>query len=289
MSNNNILKETLARLRDLYAKSGLKPGALLKAAVKQGWNVVIGSDGQCGMAMNFTGCADAFGEPQLDLAALQASIGKSLFDVASDRMDSKSWQERSIGVAAISALSQPFLTPISIRERGFEISPEDTDFASCLQPDDIAVIVGYGGAVQRSLGKCKELHVLDMRPKELFLGTLITERGIESTPSEVTVHPAQDNQNVLGRATIITITGSALVNGTLEELLHYAKNARLISVYGASAGFIPDVLFERGVHMVHSSRITDPEAFDYSVIYDMNMESVMQRTQQFQTVLKIEL
>jgi uncharacterized protein len=284
--SNNILKETLARLHDLYAKSDMKPGILLKAAVKQGWNVVIGSDGQCGMAMNFTGWADAFGEPQLDLAALQASIGKSLLDVASVRLDSNSWQERSIAVAAMSALSQPFLTPISIRERGFEISPENTDFASCLQPDDIAAIVGYGGAVQRSLGKCKELHVLDMRPKDFFLGTLITERGIEFTPSEVTVHPAQDNKDVLGRATIVTITGSALVNGTFEELLQYAKNARLISVYGASAGFIPDVLFERGVHMVLSSRISDPEAFDRCVLYDMSMESVMQRTQQFQTVQK---
>jgi uncharacterized protein (DUF4213/DUF364 family) len=284
MSNKNVLKETLQRLHVLYTESNLRPGIFLKAGLKQGWNVVIGTDGQCGMAMSFTGWEGSFGKPRIDLTKLQASIGKSLFDLASERLESDSWQERSICVAALSALSQPLVTPPSIRARGFEISAENADFASCLRPDDIAAIVGYGGGIGKSLGKCKELHVLDMRPRESFLTTLITGTGIEFAPSEATVHPAKDNKEVLGRATAVSITGSALVNGTFEELLDYARNARLISVYGASAALIPDILFERGVHLVHSSRISDPAAFERGMVYDINMEAVMQRTQRQQTI-----
>jgi uncharacterized protein (DUF4213/DUF364 family) len=261
------------------------PGSLAKVALKQGWNVVIGTGGQCGMAMSFTGWDGVFGEPRLDLGALGDSIGKNLFDVALERLDSESWQERSISVAAISALSQPFLTPSSLEARGFEVPADNPDFASSLRNGDIAAIVGYGGGVVRALGRCRELHVLDMRPPESLCTTLITANGIELAPSGAIVHPAGDNEEVLAKATAVSITGSTFVNGTFDDLIHVSRNARLITVYGASAGFIPDVMFEHGVHMVHSSLISDPGAFEYGVLRELNMEQVMRQTQMQQTVV----
>ena len=47
---------------------------------------------------------------------------------------------------------------------------------------------------------------------------------------------------------------------------------------------IPDVLIARGVHMVHSSRITDPYAFERGMMFDLNMEAVMQNTQKYQSI-----
>lgn len=284
MSKRNTLKETLDRLRGLYSEYGRMPGSLAQVALKQGWNVVIGTGGQCGMAMSFTGWTDVFGEPRLDMAALGDSIGKNLFEVASERMDSDSWQERSISVAALSALSQPFLTPSALEARGFEVPPDNPDFASSLRADDIAAIVGYGGGVVRSLGRCRELHVLDMRPRESLLTTLISANGIERAPSGVIVHPAEENREVLGKATAVSITGSTFVNGTFDDLMGIARTARLVSVYGASAGFIPDVLFECGVHMVHTSLISDPGAFARAVTCELNMEQVMRQTQRQQTI-----
>jgi hypothetical protein len=68
MSNKqNLLEETLFRLRGLYTEYHLAPGVFLSAGLKQGWNVVIGTNGQCGMAMSFTGWDDSFGKPRLDL------------------------------------------------------------------------------------------------------------------------------------------------------------------------------------------------------------------------------
>jgi uncharacterized protein (DUF4213/DUF364 family) len=288
VNRKNILEETFYRLKALYEvhfeAEGTTPGKLLKVGLKQGWNVVIGTNGQCGMAMSFTGWDDSFGKPRLDMKKLQSFAGRSFFDVATEYLKSDSWQERSIGVAALTALSQPLLTPEAITKRGFEVFEENMDFASCLKPDDIAAVVGYGGGVKRLLGKCKELHVTDMRSRETFQTTLISGNGIEFVPKEVIVHPEKDNKEVLGRATAVSITGSALVNGTFEELLSYTKNARLVTVYGGSVGFIPDILFAHGVHMVHASRISDPAAFERGMINDMNMEAVMQGTQKQQTI-----
>jgi uncharacterized protein len=285
MTGKNILKETLNRLYKLYAESNVSPGNLTKVALKGGWHVVIGTSGQCGMALSFVGWIGAFREASLDIEALQNSIGRNLFDVASERIDSESWQERSICVAAMSALSQPFVSPASLEARGFEVPADNPDFISCLKPEDIAVIVGYGGSVVRAMGKCRELHVLDMRSKEDLLATLITGKGIEYAPTEVILHPAEDNKQVMERATAVSITGSTLVNGTFDSLMDLCINARLITIYGASAGFIPDVLFERGVHMIHSSRITDPDAFESGIPYSFNMESVIRQTQKHQTIL----
>jgi uncharacterized protein (DUF4213/DUF364 family) len=284
MPDRPIIDETFHLLRALYDEFTLKPGIFVNAGLKQGWNVVIGSGGQCGMAMSFAGWEDAFGKQQLDLQRLQGFIGKDFFAVAAAYLRSESWHERSIGVAATIALSQPLIAPETLGARGFEVAPGNADFSSCLEPDDYVGVVGYGGGIKRLLGKCRELHVTDMRPREHFQTTLISETSVAFVPAEVVVHAEKDNKEVLGRATAVAITGSALVNGSFDELLGYVRNARLVTVYGASAGIIPDVLFARGIHMVHSSRISDPDAFERGMINDLNMEAVMQSTQAQQTI-----
>jgi len=278
------LNKTLQKLRILYETNSLEPGVFVKAGLKQGWNVVIGTQGQCGMAMSFAGSDAIFGPQHLDLYRLQTFIGRDFFSLAAAYLVSDSWHERSIGVAATTALSQPLLTPQSLLDRGFAIAPEGTDFSSCVNPDDVVAVVGYGGGIKRLIGKCRELHVTDLRPLEHFQTRLITSNEIGFVPKEAIIHPQKENEEVLGRATAVSITGSSLVNGTFDELLSYAKKARLVTVYGGSAGIIPDELFARGVHMVHSSRISDPAAFEQGMIYDMNMEAVMQSTQKQQTI-----
>lgn len=282
-SENGIVEQTLLRLRALYQDERLEAGALVKVGIKSGWNVVIGTRGQCGMAMNFTGWEQSFGKSSIDLARLQTFAGRDLFAVAEAYLQAPSWQERSIGVAAVSALSQPLITPEQLHMRGFEAPDGDLDFASLLRPDDIAAVVGYGGGIRRLLGRCRELHVTDMRPRDAFQ-TLVVGEEIGYSPAEVQVHSEQENKSVLGRATAVSITGSSLVNGTFEELLGYAANARVIAVYGASACLIPDVLLARGVHLIHTYRVSDPQAFERGMLNDLNMEGAVRSTQTQQTM-----
>ncbi len=109
--SGRAVSKTLELLRALHERYALEPGVFVKAGLKQGWNVVIGTEGQCGMAMSFAGRDDVFGHQQLDVLQLQTFIGKDLFSLAAKYLQSRSWHERSIGVAAMIALSQPLLTP----------------------------------------------------------------------------------------------------------------------------------------------------------------------------------
>ena len=76
VEKDDILIEILEHLKSLYASSTLKPGRLLRVGLKSGWNVVIGTDGQCGMAMNFSGDEKAFGKYRIDTRRLKSFIGK---------------------------------------------------------------------------------------------------------------------------------------------------------------------------------------------------------------------
>jgi uncharacterized protein len=286
-NKKQFLEKTLARLGDLYRQEKLTPGVLVKAALKPGWNVVIGTGIQCGMAMSFSGPSEAFGTHKIDLERLKSYIGKDLFTVAGDYLKSESWQERAIGVASMSALSQPLLQPEQLKKRGFEVPENAEYFASLVRPEDITAVVGYGGGISQLVGKCRELHVTDMRPRETFQGMLIGDR-IEYTPREVQVHPEKDNKAVLSKATVVIITGSSLVNGTFEELMSYTQNARLVIAYGASVGLIPDVFFEQGVDFIHSHRVTDPAGFEKGVLNEMNMEAVIRSSQKSQAIRKFK-
>jgi uncharacterized protein (DUF4213/DUF364 family) len=149
-------------------------------------------------------------------------------------------------------------------------------------------VVGYGGGVARLIGRCRELHVTDMRSRDSFQ-TVVIDEDIGYFPTEVFVHFESENEKVLGSADAVSITGSSLVNGTFDELAGYARNARLVSVYGASSSLVPDVLFGRGVHAVQSYRLTDPSAFEAGMLNERSMEPVMQRTQKSQTLCSPEM
>lgn len=287
-AGQDLVRQTFDRLVRLYDEEGLRAGTLMHVAIKPGWNVVLGTDGQCGMAMNFTGWEGSFGTPQLEIEQLQALVGRDLFAVADACLDDASWQMRSVGVASVSALSQPLLTREALQRRGYWVGDRERDLASLLRPDDICAVVGFGGGVQRLLGKCKELHVTDMRPRQAFQ-TLVIGENVYWSPTDVIVHTEPENEAVLSRASVVSITGSALVNGTFADLLSYARNARVVVAYGASAALLPDVLIESGVHMLHVYRVSDPAAFQEGAFNDMGMERVLQRTQESLAIGRADL
>ena len=67
---------------------------------------------------------------------------------------------------------------------------------------------------------------------------------------------------------VVTITGSALCNGTLDNLLYKAKGCPMIIVQGQSTGIHPKILFERGVRLVVTT--IKPRELIYKAMLDIN-------------------
>jgi uncharacterized protein (DUF4213/DUF364 family) len=94
--------------------------------------------------------------------------------------------------------------------------------------------------------------VFRKKAKELF----ILERG---AAREKGMFPDTACEEIIPKANIVIITGSALANGTLDRLLQLSSRARTIALVGPTASCLPEPLFERGVNYVGGIRINDAD------------------------------
>ncbi|MDD1723625.1 MAG: DUF364 domain-containing protein [Methanospirillum sp.] len=277
IKSQTILEKGYDVLVHEYQRLDLPVSKVKNFGLNPGWNAVIGTNGCCGVALSFQDNNPLYDTEQTDqdIRYLRSFIGRSLFKVARENLSDPRVSRRSIGLAALNALSQPFVTDEMLQEKGYSVGVEVKDL---VREDDKLVIVGYGGMVKSYVGRCRELHVTDQRPVESFRTTIIGEE-IWYGPAGITVHPAEENREVLADADVAIITGSTLVNGTFEEVTGYAKNARIRALYGSSAQLIPDVLFENGINIAMSVAISDPEKFESDVMNAPDMETALRRHQ----------
>jgi uncharacterized protein (DUF4213/DUF364 family) len=272
-----ILEKGYEKLVSEYSRLDLPDSTTEKFGLHPGWNAVIGTSGCCGVAMSFQDNNPHYGDDEtgLDLQHLKSFVGKSLFEIAGSTMTEARLSRRSVALAALNALSQPLVTDDVLQAKGYSVGLEVKDL---VRIDDKLVIVGYGGLVKSYAGRCRELHVTDQRPPETFRTTIV-EETISYGPAGIMVHPAEENREVLKDADVAIITGSTLVNGTFEEVVGYAKHARIRALYGSSAQLIPDVLFENGINIVMSVAISDPVRFAADVINAPDMETALRKHQ----------
>lgn len=101
-------------------------------------------------------------------------------------------------------------------------------------------IIGHFPFVEDVRRVASDLWVLEKRPLE---GDDPAERAAELVP----------------RADIVAITGTALLNGTMEELLSYCRSDSFVIVLGPTTPISP-VWFDYGVDMVSGTVVTDPQA-----------------------------
>ncbi len=73
--------------------------------------------------------------------------------------------------------------------------------------------------------------------------------------------PADQADQVLPSADVVLITGTTLVNDTLERLLTLCRPASRVVVIGPTVGLLPDPLLRRGVDVLGGVRVTAPDAF----------------------------
>jgi uncharacterized protein (DUF4213/DUF364 family) len=275
----NTLELTLEQLQKLYEESQIRMGRLIRLGIKPQWNTVIGSNNECGIAAKFTGIQGACRDRTENTKFLNL-IGKPLFEVTDQGIHSTDLQERSIGIAAMNALSQQYLGSSSIRNRGFlaqcwipgdKLVQQYPTIARLVTKNDIVAVIGYGNEVRSLRGKCHELHVIDVHPHETF-ETVIVDKTITYGPKVVIVHSEKENEQVLRAADVVLITASTLVNGTFENLIKCTGKARLVGLYGFGGSLIPDAFFERGIDFITSFRTTDPVRFSDDMINDHDMD-----------------
>jgi uncharacterized protein len=156
---------------------------------------------------------------------------------------------RAVGIAAVNALAELCWerrpNPEAELLRGI-----DAFDANSFRPNDLTVVVGAFVPFLREL-KRRQLPflVLEKDPDTLKASEMPFYR------------PAEMAREVVPQADVLLMTGTTLINDTLEELLSWAKPEARVTVVGPTVGLLPDAFLARGADYLGGVRITDPDAF----------------------------
>ena len=73
--------------------------------------------------------------------------------------------------------------------------------------------------------------------------------------------PANEAASVVPDADVVLITGTTLLNNTLENLLALCQPKARVVLVGPTVGLLPDAFLRRGVDVLGGVRVTAPDAF----------------------------
>ncbi len=229
----NILDDLLASLP--------QDGALVRnVLVGAHWTVVCSGTSptggrHCGLASTITGdpqdgsSRKPHGHEQVrDVGRLRLKSARELAEYAlSDNL-----LEASIGVAAINSL---------------------------LEVDEHQAVEINAAKVLAERGRGKKVALVGHFP---FIPKLREQVGqlwvIEQHPTEGE-HPAEAAADLIPLADVVALTGTAIINHTLEGLLALCRPDALVMVLGPSTPLSP-ALFEHGATIISGARVIDPAA-----------------------------
>ena len=156
---------------------------------------------------------------------------------------------RGLGIAALNALADACWRRRPHPEAELRIGVDAFDAAE-IRPADKVVVVGAFVPFLRALKERRQPFImLEQNPATL-------------KPDELPFfRPAEEARTVIPEADVVLITGSTLVNDTLEDLLALAKPAARVTVVGPTVGLLPDAFLRRGADVLGTVRIIAPDAF----------------------------
>jgi uncharacterized protein (DUF4213/DUF364 family) len=156
---------------------------------------------------------------------------------------------RAVGIAAMNALADLCwdLHPRTdvVMENGV-----DAFDAAGIRPGQTVVVVGAFVPFLRELKKRGQSYlVLEQDPATL-------------KPDEMPFfRPADQAPVVVPQADVLLVTGTTLINDTLDGLLAAARPDCCKVVVGPTVGLVPDAFLRRGCDVLGSIRVTDADAF----------------------------
>lgn len=156
---------------------------------------------------------------------------------------------RAVGVATMNALAD-MCWERRARHDVALCSGVDAYDAAGIQLNEHVVVIGAFVPFLKSLKQGgQNFTVLEMDPATL-------------KPDELPYfRPADQAAEVLPSADVVLITGTTLVNDTLEHLLALCRPTARVVVVGPTVGLLPDAFLKRGVDVLGGIRVTEPDAF----------------------------
>jgi len=154
----------------------------------------------------------------------------------------ESWElsKRVVGVATLNALSQMVLER---EDTNYRITEGNLLENIEIRKDDIVVLVGQIRPF---------IHVIQAKTSKVFV--------LERNPMRAQgVLSERASKEIIPKADVVIITGSAIANGTVDYLLELSQGIREVALGGPTASLIPDPFFKRGVKVMGGIKVVNAD------------------------------
>jgi hypothetical protein len=191
-----------------------------------GYTGVALDNGRCGLAYTFRH-ATGGGCSALKEAG---SLGQSTVSDLAQLAHSRNVLMAAIGLATLNALVPSLSTSAGDVLDLLSIGPEDT-----------VGMVGFFGPLVEPIKKlAKSLQIVEQRED---LGPLVL--------------PQNAAQTELPQCQVVIVTGTALINRTIDGVLEHCRNAREVAILGPSTPLAPSVFASRGVTVLSGMQVVN--------------------------------
>lgn len=247
-----ILDETLKRIKQ---KTDLSNVAITDIYLNKTFSIIRLNNGANGVAMNYF----KFSSEEIKKSAHHLFMKK----LKSDPLllnylfntNSRNLLKLNLKVALLSALSKGLIKDC----KKFKITKNIDEYV--FDGINSAVVIGFGGYMDLIITKTKikNIHISDLfyDNRKMEIDKKISEYKNKFPDKMITVSNGIDNKQKMESSELVSITGSAFCNGTMDSLLDYSKNCKKIIIQGNSANIYPEVLFEKGVSLVATIDVSE--------------------------------
>ncbi|MBM4278285.1 MAG: Fis family transcriptional regulator [Deltaproteobacteria bacterium] len=151
----------------------------------------------------------------------------------------------AIGIAVLNGLSQWILE--SGNEREYELIKDKDGFDLLdIQPHETVSLIGaFGPYIKRLKAMGNPFYIIEKNRQTL-------------RPDEMKhFKPESEMKTAIENSQGVIITGTAIVNHTIDATLSWTNSEKRTGIIGPTASLIPDAFFRRGVNVMAGVRILD--------------------------------
>jgi uncharacterized protein len=174
--------------------------------------------------------------------------GRQAADLAREALSSQGIR-RGLGIAAVNALADCCWQRRPHPDVELRAGVDAFDATDIRRGDKVVVVGAFVPFLKELKRRGQAFLVLEQDPATLKADELPFFR------------PAEQAAEILPDADVVLITGSTLVNNTLEHLLALTRPDARVTVVGPTVGMLPDAFLARGADVLGCVRITEPDAF----------------------------
>jgi uncharacterized protein (DUF4213/DUF364 family) len=153
----------------------------------------------------------------------------------------------AIGVATLNAVSQLILESANGKE--YEMIRDQDGFnLLSIQPHETVSLIGaFGPYIRRLKMTGNPFFIIEKNPQTLRLDEMKYFK------------PESEMRDALEKSGVVIMTGTSIVNHTIDYILSLLRNGIRAAIIGPTASMIPDAFFKRGVHVMAGIEIQKPD------------------------------